>query len=232
MIWNEWMNKYIYIYIYMHRALGNLRQVHTNQEEERDDAKCMKMKAAIGFRSLDIDGWITSMFSLVVSGRRRCIFLGSCMAAWVHLQVVYSICHWGLRGRWRAWTWTGPAVQARACMHRMVPMGLGGSRGHMHACTAGRRGSRARADSVSFDLKPMGDYGKIKLKPAMQGRRVHALHIHGWIYGRKQIAQNARWKFETLARNVRSTTWYSLRTWNHAIMRFVPDKIIHVWSNF
>ena len=77
----------------MHRALGNLRQVHTNEEEERDDAKCMKMKAAIGFRSLDIDGWITFMFSLVVSGRRRCIFLGSCMAAWVHLLVVYSICH-------------------------------------------------------------------------------------------------------------------------------------------
>jgi hypothetical protein len=48
----------------------------------------------------------------------------------------------------------------------------------------------ALAPDSRSDLKPMGD-GKIKLKPAMQGRRVHALHIHEWIYGSKQIAQNA-----------------------------------------
>ena len=132
----------------MHRALGNLRQVHTNEEEERDDAKCMKMKAAIGFRSLDIDGWITSMFSLVVSGRRRCIFLGSCMAAWVHLQwSTPSATEGGLREVTRVdMNGAGrPAGRVGPCMHASHGSdGIGRQQGP-YACMHGRAPGLSRA---------------------------------------------------------------------------------------
>ena len=81
-----------------------------------------------------------------------------------------------------------PGVQARACMHRIWfrrwDWDLGRQQGPcMHPRPGRRRGSRARANSLRFGLKPMGD-GKNQIKaPAMQGRRTRVrimmlLHIH------------------------------------------------------
>jgi hypothetical protein len=95
------------------------------------------------------------MLSLVVSRRRRCIFLGSCMAAWG--STCSGLLHLALRpeggdarGHERGRPAGQPCRPVHACMHRMVPMGLGGSRGHacMHGRASGLSLSRAQTRLV------------------------------------------------------------------------------------
>jgi len=108
--------------------------------------------------------WMDHIHVLSLSPRRRCIF--SLGRAWQHGVQLPE------RGRWRAWTWTGPAGRACRPVHACIAYGSadgigiwGGSRGH--ACIHGRGAGEALARAQTRFVLVWSRWAmeKIKLKP-------------------------------------------------------------------